>query len=471
MLPSLLPANSKWIVLGLAVSISGYSAAPRKVSCEAIYAEVSDSEIQTREKWFEQSLAKNFERSLKMRKAWHTYSSQALAPGEHFVWIQQSRLKELNEKLWDIGGTEFYLYSLDDLLSEHLEKNPHFGTLVHRNYKDRVIVTKLSNAEFQTKVLEPIQEKLAEQVVNLRYGMDPKALPFWQYYIRNSTHIGSGPNLETAFLDVKLNPLKLDFNHWNKIVSKIRGHLKNVVAEKNMNWEKLLIDAKELKNDPVQLEERLQKLGLEKIKVPTLLRYLELMNVVDFLPIPQSPAPSEINKINQVLINKNTEQMEELSRLAIAHKLTHGTWDYSRSLFLAEAQDAKYILATDIRGLGNRALLARDKWIAQGSKISELRNVYSKTTVELQKQYEEIENEIGKILGKKVHIPQYISGDDGLWALPNLSSSEFRQLIEYLRSNTRLYSHIELIPPGDISQGLADAIFRSRRALFDSKKL
>jgi hypothetical protein len=144
-------------------------------------------------------------------------------------------------------------------------------------------------------------------------------------------------------------------------------------------------------------------------------------------------------------------------------------WDLERSLFLEEALLSRYMAATDIEGLGARGLLAQDAWIAQGAPLEKLPDVYEGTSRFLEEIYTGIEEGLRRILVRDAHISVYRSGDDGLWALPQMTVEEARDVTKFLKEHGGIYSHVQYIDDAGTPTGVAKAVYGSRHSLFASK--
>ena len=414
----------------------------------------------TRQAWFQSSSAQSVQRALQVQIDWAEFKTNGLRAGEQLHWIQQSQLKELNEKLWDLGGTEFYLLTLDQSLADVLDRNPAFGRIIHRNYKDRVVVSSLGEAEFEEQVLKPAQQLLAERIAKVRER--PSAQMLWEHYIHDSIILGHGDSFETAFLNLKLERLGVSFENWKKAATEIRSSLLARAKDHSLEWNDVLFKARKLKDEPDLFNAWLKHNGFTSDAVDMGDRVrsdIKLAGVADFLPTAQVASPREVAQLKSMIAGGS-------GTLSLS---ANATWDLSRALFLKKTLQSHYVLATDIQGLGAQALLAQDAWVARGASRAELAQVYAGTTEQLTRSYSELRRDIESIIGYRDSTTLYTSGDDGLLGLPALDQSTFEKIKTLLKNRPGFYTHIEEIDTPGNPESVARAIFEVRKNLFDLK--
>jgi hypothetical protein len=423
-----------------------------------------------KDSWVEQYLAPEIEHALDQRLDWTRYNEEFRGQGnQHIFWLQQQRLKELNESLWNIGGTERYLMILDDELAATLDKNPAYGRIIHRNYKDRVIVSKLSEKEFHDKVLAPVEERVSKRIATL-YS-DSRTASYWQKWIRQTLDLGSANSVVGAHLDLKLHDV--NFNSWSAQTRALRESLEQAFNAHQLGWNEAFKASREFKNDEVGLARWFKSQGDHSDDLVALAgqfrKYMNALQVADMLSI--APAASE-KEAKQILELRNTIHTSPSlinSKMDEIKKLLPEAWIFERGLFLSQTHDAGFVVATDIRGLGLKSLKARDAWLVRGAHPEELPQVYQSTTRELEARYAQILKDLKALLGSNAKVDYFRSGDDALWSLPPMSENDLKRVQAYFAAQNDLYSHVEAIDKVGDGDAISDAIVRARDALFGGK--
>jgi len=420
-------------------------------------------------KWYHENLEQDLDQALVERANFQRYLDEGLKPGEQVYWVQQRELKELNEKLWDIGGTEYYLMTLDRELGAFLKDNPNLGRIVHRNYKDRVVVSSLSAADFEKRVMAPLRARVSKEVSQVKERLGTSYL--WNDYLEDSLKVGQGRDLEAAFMDLHLSARGQDFDTWKTQTENARQHLVQQVqsARPGVAFEKYLRLTRQLKSQPAKLAQALAKDGLPASLAPELIKYLDDLRVADFLPLakPVSEADQRVLEHTQrALKNDSANPIAELPRI---ESIVDDSWIFQRSRFLKEAQGARYMVASDIRGLGEKALIAQDQWLASGASPQTLSRVYEGTTAFLNGRYAEVLGGLRKILGPQATIGVYRSGDDALWALPDMTIDQKNAVDSFFKEQGDMYHAVVDVNSQAGAAGVADAVHGAREKLFGDK--
>lgn len=438
------------------------------LSARLMIQPLSAAAAEDKRKWFQSSVAASLRRSLQQQLDWARYNTEGLAAGEKVFWIQQARLKELNEKFWDIGGTEYYLLTFDKILGDVLEENPSWGRIIHRNYKDRVIVSDLSARDFEVRVMGPVKARLGRQISRIRER--PADNEVWSNYIERSISLGKGASLVDAHVNLKLQPFRLSIEEWRMRTITMRTQLENAASARGLEWGQVLRQARTLsKQDPQELDAWLAANHWPSPAGDRIRSYISLASVADFLPLNEVPGAQQLEQIRALLRRSNDEALAALAERPLVQRLAGEAWDLTRSLFLEESLGARFMAATDIEGLGARGLIAQDAWIARGARTEDLARVYESPSRFLEEVYQSIEEGLRRILGRDARIGLYRSGDDGLWSLPSMTPEQQRDVAQFLKDHGGVYSHLQTIDGAGTPAGVAKAVFESRRKLFASK--
>ncbi|MEO5667062.1 MAG: hypothetical protein ABIR96_03295 [Bdellovibrionota bacterium] len=419
--------------------------------------------------WYKQNLEQDLDQALLERQNFQKYLDEGLKPGEKVYWVQQRELKELNEKLWDIGGTEYYLMTLDRELGKLLKEHPELGRVVHRNYKDRVIVSSLSAEDFEKQVLAPLRKQVSTEIGAVKERLGTSYL--WSDYMEDSLKIGQGSSLENAFLDLHLGAQGKTFADWKTEISKSRQLLEEHVQSQHpgASIEKYLRQARKLREDPEALAKWFASEKLAPETGNEVLKYLEDLRVADFLPLakPMTEADQKLLAHSQaVLKSGEASPLSEVSRI---ESVVDESWIFQRTHFLKEAQKARYMVATDIQGLGEKAMLAQDKWLKAGADPKTISTVYADTTKFLNGRYSQVLEGLKKILGQEASIGVYRSGDDALWSLPEMTIEQKNAVDALFQAQSDMYHAVVDVNAAGGPSAVADAVHGAREKLFSDK--
>ncbi len=424
--------------------------------------------------WFQNQISKTIRRALQTRINYSIVNENGLKPKENFYVIQQLYLKELNEQLLDIGGTQYYLQALDSSIHTILENSPSLGTLVHVNYKDRVVVSELSPEDFEIKVLGPARN-LTENYINF-LSRDSGERVDWAAFLKRSLAVNSGKSIEEGLFKVRLGLLGLNENQWRAEIAQTRATVLQMVKSEN-EIPVLLRKFRWIENLPGMTEKWEQKnfAGFKKSQVSeTLRRYIELLSAGDMLPLPEAISPWQRKSYDSLkdVIDKTPQAALDRFK-SLANRIPEA-WAIHRSYFLRASLGKRIIISTDLRGLGNRAMEAREAWVAAGAKVSDLSKIYQSPTDFMEERHQALRKALRYVVGLSSGVDSYVSGDDGLWSIPMLNPEKLEELRTLLNKFSKdFYFHIEIIEDSDNTEtarkNTAIAINNAWRALFETK--
>jgi len=419
------------------------------------------------EDWFKEHVQDAFRRAVDEKLNWQLYHENGLAEGERIIWLQQGMLKELNDKMWDIGGTEYYLIQLDTALAKVLDANPHYGRIIHRNYKDRVVITSLSVKDFQSLVMSKVTQELVVEISKLRQtagnGWE------WTQYIRHGLKLGEGQSLDDAHFALQLGKLGKSFDDWRAETVDLRARLDFSLSQKGLTLSEALRRSRYYKADIDAFRSWMRSKGFSSKFADRVKYYARLTNIADFLPTAPLLSDADFQYLLRAKRALDVNQAEILHDIAKFKTLFRDTWDFRRATFIRDLRESHVVLATDISGLGEKALLARDKWVAGGATKSGIESVYNTTTDFLNNYYKDLHDSLASIVGGADNVKLYASGDDALWGLPRLTPEQKAKVHTLLEGKNDLYSLVTKIKNPGEAESVAEAIFEARDNLFKLK--
>ena len=448
--------------------------------------------------WFE-AARQIWEASLRQQLNWGKYHRGELAfpPGSkppRIYWIQQGQIKQLNEDIWNLGGTERFLLVQDTQIDKLMQKDPTLGYFIEGNYKDRVIVSVLEPEEFKTKVMERLLKNVArsmEELANeVRKTYPNEVIPNidWGKWLADSMEYSSGKNMIEAHINLKLaqisripGPLSKikNLEDWKLATGEVRQALRRRFTS-DSQWEQFLVACR--KPDEL-LYPFLREHGFLTVEAAEITanaeQYRKLLSLADFLPLPPVTSAKDASKL-QPLFEHILDQrpLTQIEIELLKNERPQLTWSARRAIFLSETGDAGYIIATDIRNVGSKGLLAQDRWFVRGAAPEELPEIYREIDNELRSKYRKIRTDLLELLQRtrgpespEPFVGRYLSGDDGLFVLPkHMTEEQLEAVTQYLlKHEADLYSSLHKIE-GQGSQAIAKAISTARDSLFNSEK-
>jgi hypothetical protein len=315
----------------------------------------------------------------------------------------------------------------------------------------------------------PLRERVATQVAQVKDRLGTSYL--WQDYMDDSLDVAKGKSLEDAFLNLHLEKQGKTFESWRTATTASRQQLEKKLskARPGETLERFLREARRAKGDTQKLQAVLKKEGLTESMAPELLKYLDDLRVADFLPLarPMTEADKKVLELSHAALKADpSNPMLEVPRI---ESVIDESWVFQRSRFLKEAKEARYMVATDIQGLGERAMLAQDRWLQDGARQADLTQVYSNTTIYLNSRYKEVQTQLKAILGEHATVGLYRSGDDALWSLPDMTIDQKKAVDDLFRSQSDMYHAVVDVNQQGGPEGVADAIHGAREKLFSDK--
>jgi hypothetical protein len=439
------------------------------LSRDALKAELERAYKGSDLQWYKDSFQADLDQALVERANLQRYLDEGLKPGEQVFWMQQGSLKELNEKLWDIGGTEYYLMTLDRELGKLLKEKPELGRMVHRNYKDRVVVSSLSLEDFEKRVLGPLRERVATQVSAMKQSLGTTYL--WEDYMQDAIKVGRGASIEDSFLNLHLGRSGRNFEEWKGHAARQRKALDEKIRAKRPGetLEHLLASARKLRDDPQKLSALMKKSGLPADFGDDLLDYIQQLRLADFLPMAKPLSDADRRVVAHSLDVLRKDPANPLAEIPRIESVIDDSWIFQRSRFLKEAQGSRYMVATDLQGLGEKALMAQDKWLAEGADPKTLPKVYEQTTQFLDGRYDHVAAELRAVLGPHATLGVYRSGDDALWSLPEMTIEQKAAVDAIFAAQKDMYSAVVEVNSQAGAAGVADAVHGAREKLFSDK--
>ena len=130
------------------------------------------------------------------------------------------------------------------------------------------------------------------------------------------------------------------------------------------------------------------------------------------------------------------------------------------------SQTSKFILVTDIKGLGVINREEQDRWISRGAKIEELVQVHepgSRKIAEVRKQLDRV---LKKVLRLSQAPPSLVSaGDEAVWGLPDLDPDQYQNLLRHLKSQDNVHYVLNPVIDAGTSEAFISQLGRARTRL------
>lgn len=392
----------------------------------------------------------------------------------HVHLLHQTAIKDLNENIWNMTGTEEYLETFHDLLHQYLKANPVLGAVLHNDYKNHFVASPLDPSGFDDLVLRPVINRLILHMQAKRPEFD------WASWIPATIFHGVGNSPAEAYFQAglaraKFNPnaRALTYVEWQAQALARRERITQFAERTQTDWSTILaVLHKNIGRGP-NLERTLERWlrlrgDVDGRVFNDLKYYYDDLQIGDFYPLPD---PGLIpGTLEDFFANKSTGPF----------KGPRSTWTVERRAIFTMARDANFIVATDVQNLGGVARRYQDQWIARGARIEELPGVYAQSTAALEAFFSSVHQRLSLATGGMVHV--YWSGDDAVWFLPALTAAKkdavaaiFRQLAETgdVEDTIELKLHCSGLTGIDaakpLTEGLADALMSARDSLFAGK--
>ncbi|MBP7844286.1 MAG: hypothetical protein KA116_05680 [Proteobacteria bacterium] len=431
--------------------------------------------------WLGRVLKEDLKNTLKMRLNWaeYNYHPEKFKDRQAY-WIQIGHLKELN-KSWDVKTTEFALTMLNEELAKILDTTDALGLLVHQNYKDRVLLSKLSTDKFETEILKPLRKKFADRVRDIK--PEPVDGMSWEDWAAEVLHYGSGPTLEYAHVDLKLKTLGYENSNYETVrkwrsrlewaYRKLFGHgnLGGISKEEITKATRFDVDSVE---GQVELAHWMGNVRIPLSRKPEIevwLRdYRRAGSVGDFLPLDNVPTKSEVAEIHQLLNEVGENRTLTFSDIDRISMLLPKAWTVQRALFYFKSMRAGNLLFVDLKNFGLKAAHARNDWIEKGAGFKNLTSIYDETSAELLREFEQLTAALDIILETRLNY--YASGDDAIFALPSMDARQ-AELVEafLLKRGLKIHFYIQKIEKIGDPESVSEAINTGDAALTEKKQM
>ncbi len=388
--------------------------------------------------------------------------------------LHQTAIKELNEKIWNMTGTEEYLETFHDLLHQYLKTNPALGAVLHNDYKNHFIASPLDPKSFHDLVLEPVLARLIRHMQSKRPDFD------WATWIPATIFHGEGKTPAEAYFRAGLarskftpDAAQLSVPEWQAQATARRGRLMLFAVDKGIDWSMMLgLIHKNIGRGvmPETIVERwLHEHGdVDGAIFNDMRRYYDDLQIGDFYPLPDPG-----------LIPSTLEDFVA-AKASDPFKGQRSNWTVERRTLFTMVKDARYIVATDVQNLGGVARRFQDEWIARGARLEELQAVYAKSTAALETFFSLVHQLLTAATGGPVQV--YWSGDDAVWFLPKLTKLQQRSVRKIfltlaetgdVEDSIELKLHrstaVAIDPSKPVAEGVAAALMSARDSLFASK--
>lgn len=353
---------------------------------------------------------------------------------ENFFWVQLQNLKILAGQSGGSNAVEQLVTESDLVTREFLSSHPDLGVLDHHLRRDTVIRTHLGSAEFQTRVIGPINEILARHAerLGLRFPEGKGSLLSW---LGGNTHYGSGPSMEAAYLDMRAREFGMSFSEWRASALDLRSRLMRESVQYGISWAQILRASRRLGRDPPAMTAWGNENGLPSRMSDDIREYGRLLTMADYLP-PGTAA-------------------EETAGGAAR-----------RNHFLRQASSSDFILLTDVPDLGVHNRLEQDQWLGRGAPVEELGGVHGAGTARIMEINSRVESLLNQIGPGKAPIPNLVTaGDETAWAISGLSPEQVHLVQDGLRGVAGVYFSIVPIDRTESGDPVNQAIDRARSVM------
>ncbi len=423
--------------------------------------------------WSAKRLFPVLKSAMEEKNNWAGLRIYGLNPGSSIVWLQQKDLKAMNETLWNLTGTEYYLALLDLELTNLLTSFGDSTKIVNRNYKDRIMAMTLSQEQFKAKILDPLQAKLLEYVLQARYGkkeVSPEQRKFWQDWIAEKLIWTSAPSILDAYLKLKGIEPK-EFKVWREKTQRLQRDLKKIVPNETKFYS-LLNLFRRARGNVNEIDSIAKNEGISRELAEKFVTLEEKLQALDFLPMDNKISTWNFEALMDFFdgLSKNQDAVKRIAQRDI--EKYEDSWLLQRQVFFMKfIEKGRHLVALDRRNFGGRALKARSDWLSSEAPLETLPDIYTDLTEELVGDYNELLKKVKKIFNNSPDVFLYRSGDDALISIPDATPEQLLKLKTLLDSETeKFYSHLTTRETeGEASKTAAKAMMEAREKLFDLK--
>lgn len=376
--------------------------------------------------------------SAHLQVEWTRLNNEGLKPGEHFLSLRENGIKDVNT-LAGIALTERYLLLKAWHITRILEANPRLGRLVHRNFKDTVIVTKLKPEEFKAIVIRQLREALDHDMRS--YGA--RGLSYVNLLMTNTSY-----GVSRSFEGAHLKSNGHDINTWHKETVDLRQEIdvlwKSQSDRHEANSTEFLISVYRARRksktvfNVFEIEKELRAMGIQgrdiRKMARSIERYFDLIQGADMLPPPDAIPHGDLVQL-EAWLKSGKESTPKIQQL-----ISRRPWTQRHALFLKSAYEsgAKFIFALDIKGFGVESFAVRDRFIVDPNmQRQDLRKIYEASTRWLDSFFDHLVADIKAETGVTI-IAKFRSGDDVLLALhPSTTPQQAKKVSKYIREKRK----------------------------------
>ncbi|MCC6278486.1 MAG: hypothetical protein IT289_11285 [Oligoflexia bacterium] len=352
---------------------------------------------------------------------------------ERLYLLQIGGIKDLSENLWTFSATENFLEEVYHLIHRILAKNPHLGKLVDAQFKNFYIISQLSPKEYESQFLKPIKETMLQWIHEQRTSVADESVlergqTSWLGWLNRNFRVGVG---DTA-IDAHLNLRGIQkFSSWKVEATKRRNTLKAMCEASGISWMDLMTQAHKLVS-------RRQGGGVTEFHIwvrrnavlsesaelifNEALKYLEDLQVADILTVKNQTTPS--TTVGEFIRYRRGNQTS----------LPLAAWPIERRTAFHLAAGSKFVVVTDIEGLGLVARGLQDQWMARGANLEELWTIYQPIDTALKDMDAKSFRALSGILGSKQIVIYRGGGDERVFFLPDMTPDQFAKVQAFFSS-------------------------------------
>lgn len=365
------------------------------------------------------------------------YSDADVKPGTNkkFYWIN---VKNMKPDFTNNGvDPKIFNWNFQKNIGKIFLANPEFGKIITQNTRDSVIVSNLSQEDFEREVFLPLKEKTAIELKNKLTA--PKGYSNWKEWIRINVSLGGGDTVDDAFLANKINS---SLDEWKKSAMKLRDELVVYFGQKSIDFSQMIVlnrcnDCNSNLLSKIYSEKNVSSEMQEKMK-----HYSKMLYVADYWPLTK---PLEKKLANALLLKKRklpSQEIEEIYK-TVLFKQENENWRINYVFFVKNSLHSRFVIGIDLIGIGNINRIEYDKWIQKNGSLQELKKLHSVGTHRIIKNKREVSEFLGSLKNKP--ISRFDFGDATYWSFENLSDSEMNKIKSELEKNTSIRFKVKKI--------------------------
>ena len=352
--------------------------------------------------------------------------------------IRQSQIKELNESLWNITGTEAYLERLYQAIHSVLANNPSYGRVLKYDFKSFVIESPLAEPIFRSRILKPVSTFLKAWLAKKNPTLKDSE---WKTWVDETLLMAKGLTPEDAHFRLIQQDPSFNFNSWQTQALARRTRLKAAVETAGVQWSELIQrlhqNVAREKGGKEAFKYWLRTKGLEQSNSDAL-AYLRDLQMADF----------------------NVQKPQSSTSLPYH-------WALERRVQFEKAKRSGFVAAIDIEGLGLVSRHMQNDWLIGGAKVSELPFVYEKSTRAITQAYSHLMDQL-TALGAKPILYRTEGDDSVLFLEKTLDPILIQAYVKILEAITTRFYPVPEHPDLNIHFYLSDLIPVARQGKPDS---